>query len=132
MYFVLLLLFFFQAEDGIRDLTVTGVQTCALPICLRLQLGIRERLEALLVTMNRVHDRTDALHLTLEARADDPGEPALDHQSSMSASVSGTAPARRCSRAPRRARGSESTGPAARAPGSSSQRRPAPARRSSG
>src|SRR2546430_16389354 len=25
--------FFFQAEDGIRDLTVTGVQTCALPIC---------------------------------------------------------------------------------------------------
>src|SRR5256886_8153003 len=26
--------FFFQAEDGIRDLTVTGVQTCALPICL--------------------------------------------------------------------------------------------------
>src|SRR5205085_7261491 len=26
-------LFFFQAEDGIRDLTVTGVQTCALPIC---------------------------------------------------------------------------------------------------
>src|SRR5207248_7164298 len=27
-----LLLFFFQAEDGIRDRTVTGVQTCALPI----------------------------------------------------------------------------------------------------
>src|SRR5688572_31726181 len=26
------LIFFFQAEDGIRDLTVTGVQTCALPI----------------------------------------------------------------------------------------------------
>src|SRR2546427_9353568 len=29
-YFIV---FFFQAEDGIRDLTVTGVQTCALPIC---------------------------------------------------------------------------------------------------
>src|SRR2546426_949354 len=29
MYFV----FFFQAEDGIRDYKVTGVQTCALPIC---------------------------------------------------------------------------------------------------
>src|SRR2546427_3981446 len=28
-------LFFFQAEDGIRDLTVTGVQTCALPISVR-------------------------------------------------------------------------------------------------
>src|SRR6266496_4917110 len=27
--------FFFQAEDGIRDLYVTGVQTCALPIYLR-------------------------------------------------------------------------------------------------
>src|SRR2546430_3958513 len=27
--------FFFQAEDGIRYLTVTGVQTCALPICAR-------------------------------------------------------------------------------------------------
>src|SRR6266581_2834444 len=25
--------FFFQAEDGIRDGRVTGVQTCALPIC---------------------------------------------------------------------------------------------------
>src|SRR5687767_10663244 len=28
--------FFFQAEDGIRDKLVTGVQTCALPICARL------------------------------------------------------------------------------------------------
>src|SRR5699024_11637240 len=25
--------FYFQAEDGIRDRNVTGVQTCALPIC---------------------------------------------------------------------------------------------------
>src|SRR2546430_3023344 len=29
---LLVFFFFFQAEDGIRDLTVTGVQTCALPI----------------------------------------------------------------------------------------------------
>src|SRR2546430_4400081 len=29
---LLFFFFFFQAEDGIRDLTVTGVQTCALPI----------------------------------------------------------------------------------------------------
>src|SRR2546430_13163798 len=28
----IIVFFFFQAEDGIRDLTVTGVQTCALPI----------------------------------------------------------------------------------------------------
>src|SRR3989475_9277918 len=31
-YKLLYFFFFFQAEDGIRDLTVTGVQTCALPI----------------------------------------------------------------------------------------------------
>src|SRR2546430_5761372 len=31
----ILFFFFFQAEDGIRDLTVTGVQTCALPISCR-------------------------------------------------------------------------------------------------
>src|SRR2546421_3639686 len=30
--FYVFLFFFFQAEDGIRDLIVTGVQTCALPI----------------------------------------------------------------------------------------------------
>src|SRR6266516_5361932 len=29
------MVFFFQAEDGIRDRTVTGVQTCALPISSR-------------------------------------------------------------------------------------------------
>src|SRR5689334_24878665 len=29
-----MIFFFFQAEDGIRDGTVTGVQTCALPILL--------------------------------------------------------------------------------------------------
>ena len=31
----ILFFFFFQAEDGIRDHCVTGVQTCALPICKR-------------------------------------------------------------------------------------------------
>src|SRR5437588_7428339 len=30
---VIVFFFFFQAEDGIRDHCVTGVQTCALPIC---------------------------------------------------------------------------------------------------
>src|SRR2546426_4138463 len=32
---ILTKIFFFQAEDGIRDYKVTGVQTCALPIWLR-------------------------------------------------------------------------------------------------
>src|SRR2546422_5646745 len=37
-----LLFFFFQAEDGIRDVAVTGVQTCALPISRRRRAGCRE------------------------------------------------------------------------------------------
>ena len=32
-YFFFVSCFFFQAEDGIRGSPVTGVQTCALPIC---------------------------------------------------------------------------------------------------
>src|SRR5436309_12722714 len=32
-FFLFFFFFFFQAEDGIRDFHVTGVQTCALPIC---------------------------------------------------------------------------------------------------
>src|SRR3712207_7415957 len=32
VYRILFFFFFFQAEDGIRDIGVTGVQTCALPI----------------------------------------------------------------------------------------------------
>src|SRR5262249_57458791 len=34
---------FFQAEDGIRDWSVTGVQTCALPISLPALRGLRRR-----------------------------------------------------------------------------------------
>src|SRR5690606_40732014 len=33
-------IFFFQAEDGIRDFHVTGVQTCALPIYILGKLGV--------------------------------------------------------------------------------------------
>src|SRR5207244_10304656 len=35
-FFIIFFFFFFQAEDGIRDDLVTGVQTCALPISLAL------------------------------------------------------------------------------------------------
>src|SRR5207248_7526782 len=45
---VCVLFFFFQAEDGIRDRTVTGVQTCALPIWFRV-----ERLSVLSTTLRR-------------------------------------------------------------------------------
>src|SRR5256885_6771637 len=36
------LIFFFQAEDGIRDYKVTGVQTCALPISIEQRAGCVE------------------------------------------------------------------------------------------
>src|SRR2546430_3834827 len=45
--------FFFQAEDGIRDLTVTGVQTCALPISA--ELGELARVHPGLVPRDGVH-----------------------------------------------------------------------------
>src|SRR6266496_5823411 len=38
--------FFFQAEDGIRDLYVTGVQTCALPISFNTSLPYWQEAEA--------------------------------------------------------------------------------------
>src|SRR5690606_39858517 len=37
--------FFFQAEDGIRDFHVTGVQTCALPICVCADRRVRSFLD---------------------------------------------------------------------------------------
>src|SRR3712207_8603709 len=46
MYKRISLFFFFQAEDGIRDIGVTGVQTCALPILLE---DLRERGVAVLL-----------------------------------------------------------------------------------
>src|SRR5689334_25149232 len=42
MFMVFFFFFFFQAEDGIRDGTVTGVQTCALPILARGQILFTE------------------------------------------------------------------------------------------
>src|SRR5260221_13496570 len=49
--------FFFQAEDGIRDHCVTGVQTCALPICIprpsHRNPGDRERTQRLLLDLNQ-------------------------------------------------------------------------------
>src|SRR5438067_8517972 len=46
--------FFFQAEDGIRDRNVTGVQTCALPICLRYAL---EKADATLHSFSEITAR---------------------------------------------------------------------------
>src|SRR5207245_4468837 len=51
--------FFFEAEDGIRDATVTGVQTCALPILadaplVEVSSTARRGLDELLATLERV------------------------------------------------------------------------------
>src|SRR2546430_15728890 len=57
--------FFFQAEDGIRDLTVTGVQTCALPI---LDQTISRLLAHDRVRAARSHlERTDEVTLARQA-----------------------------------------------------------------
>src|SRR2546425_11928963 len=53
-----LFFFFFQAEDGIRDKLVTGVQTCALPIS-RLTAAIARQQHAVLITQRHA----DALEL---------------------------------------------------------------------
>ena len=41
--YVIVDFFFFQAEDGIRDTSVTGVQTCALPICATMARDTRKK-----------------------------------------------------------------------------------------
>src|SRR5205807_1535411 len=69
--------FFFQAEDGIRDYKVTGVQTCALPICHFLKLLQRANLlaELLAVANDRLRgqlrvDRLLLLFLALDEARD--------------------------------------------------------------
>src|SRR5258708_18861254 len=51
----ILIMFFFQAEDGIRDDLVTGVQTCALPI---LTVGIIHMLKLAHLVEDKVHARS--------------------------------------------------------------------------
>src|SRR2546427_13176877 len=64
MDYCTLFFFFFQAEDGIRDLTVTGVQTCALPISRLVERGDRQRhrglRHGLLPVAGAPQDRADA------------------------------------------------------------------------
>src|SRR2546427_5881305 len=55
MWFFVLFFFFFQAEDGIRDLTVTGVQTCALPISAAGRLSVKIGERKIEVVVRRFH-----------------------------------------------------------------------------
>src|SRR3712207_6860125 len=57
------LIFFFQAEDGIRDIGVTGVQTCALPICAAE--GVPQRQHLLLSLVKRFSAQTRQRRLLL-------------------------------------------------------------------
>src|SRR3712207_7698450 len=59
--------FFFQAEDGIRDIGVTGVQTCALPICVKAGCAFLPRVEAFALAelIALVFELVAALHLVL-------------------------------------------------------------------
>src|SRR2546430_16973772 len=54
-----MLFFFFQAEDGIRDLTVTGVQTCALPILTR-TFSLSETHSSLHLCDPAIHEQLDS------------------------------------------------------------------------
>src|SRR5438034_11676022 len=54
--------FFFQAEDGIRDHCVTGVQTCALPICSKTQMARYLRIRCIVKTERTgAHERISAI-----------------------------------------------------------------------
>src|SRR6266478_8615255 len=55
MHILLIFFFFFQAEDGIRDLTVTGVQTCALPISMVRVHGSETWAPVLELALDEVH-----------------------------------------------------------------------------
>src|SRR5256886_7003157 len=68
--------FFFQAEDGIRDLTVTGVKTCALPIYPERGWRVMRRLS------NRA--RQHSLDNRLPAGSEGPVQPGGDGSSEIS------------------------------------------------
>src|SRR5437867_8332340 len=72
--------FFFQAEDGIRDRTVTGVQTCALPI------SAPELVDQVLFALSQVPIRTVQGVVDLPfryLRSDQGQEDQQDHEHEM-------------------------------------------------
>src|SRR5256885_8416419 len=66
--------FFFQAEDGIRDYKVTGVQTCALPISTKSK--NLSRLTGTPIAVQEVHQYTEA-H-TIQSYQAEIGQPSVD------------------------------------------------------
>src|SRR5256886_9822277 len=130
--------FFFQAEDGIRDLTVTGVQTCALPISLGRRVAPRSarraHRDAVVVRDDLVSVRGDQLPaqgLVLRLPAREPaGALGRDHRVARDGRTSG-APAGAppgafggVARAARAARAAPARAPADRALGRGCDARP--------
>src|SRR2546430_17708146 len=75
--------FFFQAEDGIRDLTVTGVQTCALPICSAEAMEVAARENA--TAQGGIHELQDlVMKIARTEKIDESKELAEDIQDSLS------------------------------------------------
>src|SRR5690606_41091638 len=66
--------FFFQAEDGIRDFHVTGVQTCALPIFRSVTLRMRDLMEEWKAVGFAGREHDDALWRRFQAARDTFGE----------------------------------------------------------
>src|SRR5690606_40663909 len=63
-------IYFFQAEDGIRDFHVTGVQTCALPIFLATDLSmVQRRSNENFADARKTPEHREALYALRERRA---------------------------------------------------------------
>src|SRR6266508_6215968 len=75
--------FFFQAEDGIRDGHVTGVQTCALPILIDSELERERKVDRVLPRQGRNRKR-NARQVDALVRADPPTD---DHLTAGTALV---------------------------------------------
>src|SRR5690625_7627815 len=69
--------FFFQAEDGIRDGHVTGVQTCALPIYTGLEVDMEQRM----ISMNSEQPDSSSYYPFYEFRRQDGFNTFMKHQS---------------------------------------------------
>ena len=62
--------FFFQAEDGRRDRLVTGVQTCALPICLASnKANEREAIDETMHNLRAIVEETGVMMLVIDRKS---------------------------------------------------------------
>src|SRR2546422_9333274 len=96
--------FFFQAEDGIRDVAVTGVQTCALPIS-----SERDRLDAGRSCTERLAEGLQ-LPSRLQPRAADPLSTTFLRESLEAFVAQKSDPGRRSTGPPRLRRSSSTLG----------------------